>query len=128
MADPPTLETIFPNVDLKHSLKEHYDTNTLVEKITQYVKLIPNFYNLRLDPQLTLLVLDIIKSEVTCKDTDHIALLIQILTPIFGLNDLDVKVIKQQITFLKNNCHIKGVPLTKKYIKSCTRWLSRRIG
>jgi hypothetical protein len=128
MGDLPTLESIFPNADLTFSLKEHYDTHSLIEKATQYIKLIPNYQKLRLDPQLTLLILNIIQNEIKQKDFDHIALLIQILTPLFGLNDFDINIIKQQIAFLKNNSHIIGIPYSKKAFKSASRWIFRKIG
>jgi hypothetical protein len=83
-----TLESIFPNVDLKHSLKDHHETQSLIDKTTQYIRLIPNFQKLRLDPQLTILILNIITNEITQKDFNHADLLIQVFAPLFNLNEL----------------------------------------
>jgi hypothetical protein len=129
MSDPPsTLTDIFPNADLENLLQDHVTVNTLISKLTAYIKLIPNFTELKLEPELTKLLLNIIKAEINNKDTDQTTILIQALTQTFNLNDKEIAIIKQQITFLKNNSFIKGIPMSKKCIKSCTRWLSRKIG
>jgi hypothetical protein len=127
-ADNPTLESIFPNAELIHSLKDHHETQSLIDKTMQYIKLIPNYQKLRLDPQLTLLILNIIKNEITKKEFDHGELLIQVFSPLFALNENEINIIKQQLAFFKNNGKVKGIPLSKKVIKSCFRWVSRRIG
>jgi hypothetical protein len=129
MSDPPTtLTNIFPNADLKNLLQDHVSVNTLISKLVTFIKLIPNFTELKLEPELTKLLMNIVKDEINNKDTDQITILIQALTQTFNLNDKEIAVIKQQITFLKNNSYVKGIPLSKKCIKSCTRWLSRKIG
>jgi hypothetical protein len=128
MADPPsTLTDIFPNADLTNLLQDHVTVNTLISKLTAYIKLIPNFIELKLEPELTKLLMNIVKDEINNKDTDQTTILIQALTQTFNLNDKEIAVIKQQITFLKNNGLVKGIPIAKKYIKSCTRWISRKI-
>jgi hypothetical protein len=89
--------------------------------------MIPLFQKLRLNPELTKIILNIIKSEVD-KNEDPVDILIQVLQPIFGLTTAEIDIIKQQATFLKDNNHIVGIPLSKKYIKSATRWITRKIG
>ncbi len=129
MSDPPTtLTNIFPNADLTNLLQDHVTVNTLISKLTTYIKLIPNFIELKLEPELTKLLMNIAKDEINNKDTDQTTILIQALTQTFNLNDKEIAVIKQQITFLKNNGLVKGIPIAKKYIKSCTRWISRKVG
>jgi hypothetical protein len=129
MSDPPTsLTDIFPNADLENLLKNHVSVNTLISKLTSYIKLIPNFTELKLEPELTKLLMNVIKDEINNKDTDQKTILIQALTQTFNLNDKEIAIIKQQITFLTNNNLVKGIPLSKKYIKSGTRWISRKIG
>ena len=61
------------------------------------------------------------------KKTNKNDLLITVLSRVFNLNGEEINILNQQLEFLKNNKHIKGIPLSKKYIKSCTRWISRRI-
>jgi hypothetical protein len=129
MSDPPTsLTDIFPNADLKNSLKNHVSVNTLILKLTTYIKAIPNFIELKLEPELTKLLMNIVKDEINNKNTDQTTILIQALTQTFNLNDKEIAIIKQQITFLTNNNLITGTPMIKKCIKSATRWISRKIG
>ena len=132
MAETPTLETIYPNIDLKHFLKDHFDKHSLVAKTIQYIRLIPNFNKLRLDPELTLLIMNIIKSELPpnllTEEIDIINTLIDILNQIFALNDQEMSIIKQQIIFLKNNRKVIGISTYKKILKSSTRWLTRKLG
>ncbi len=128
MADPTeSLQGLFPNVDLTNSVLTHNNVQTLITKITKYIKLIPQFQKLKLDPELTKIILNIIKSEVD-KNTDPVDILIQVLQSVFSLNPDEINIIKQQATFLKNNNHIIGIPISKKYIKSATRWVTRKIG
>jgi hypothetical protein len=125
----PTLDSIYPNVDLTHSLKEHYKKHTLIDKAVNYIKLIPAYGELKLDPQLTLLVLDIIQNEINkLPGSNIIDLLIQILNTVFSLTDLENEVIKLQIKFLNNNKHVKGIPFSKKFLKSSVRWFTRKLG
>jgi hypothetical protein len=122
-----TLESLFPNADLTNSVLTHSNVQTLITKLIKYVQLIPQYQKLKLNPELTKIVLNIIKSEID-KDTDPVDVLIQVLQPIFSLSDQEVDIIKQQAVFLKDNNHIIGIPISKKYIKSATRWVTRKIG
>ncbi len=129
MSDPPTsLNDIFPNADLKNSLKNHVNVNTLIQKLTTYIKTIPNFIELKLEPELTKLLMNIVKDEINDKNTDQTTILIQALTQTFNLNDKEVTIIKQQISFLTNNNLITGTPIIRKYIKSVTRWIGKKLG
>ena len=122
------IQEIFPNIDLKNSLKIHFDKETLINKITSLIGFIPNYQSLKLDIELTKLVINIIEDELkNDKTTNKNDLLTTVLGRIFNLNGDELKVLNQQLEFLKNNKHIKGIPLSKKYIKSATRWFSRRI-
>jgi hypothetical protein len=125
----PTLDSLFPHHDLDGSLKDHFDTQTLIQKLVQYVKLIPNFNTLKLSPAVTLKVMNILKSEISNPDTDQVELLVQVLTMVFNLNSNETVMIKQQALFLQKDLKIiKGIPLSKKFVKTATRWLSRKLG
>ncbi len=132
MSDPPIVATspvdIFPNADLNFLLNDHFTVNTLIDKLVKYVKLIPNFNVLKLEPEITKLLMNIIKDEIKSKETDQEAILVQALTQTFNLNDKEIAVIKQQITFLKNNSLISGIPMSKKIFKSTTKWIFRKLG
>ncbi len=122
------LEDIFPNADLKHFLADHFNVNTLISKITKYVSKIPDVQKLKLDPELTSLLMNIIKDELRNKDADPTDVLISALTPIFNLNDSDIAILKQQIVYLKNNKLLIGIPFSKKLFKSSTRYIFRKFG
>jgi hypothetical protein len=128
----PSLESIYPNVDLKRFLKDHFDKHSLINKAVQFIKLIPAFEKLKLDPELTLLLLNIIKSEIPQstidKETVIIELLITIMSQIYSLCELEINIIKQQVVFLSNNRKVKGISTYKKILKSSTRWLTRKLG
>ena len=129
---PLSLESIYPNVNLKRFLKDHFDKNILIEKSVQFIKLIPAYEKLKLDPELTLLILNIIKSEIPQatlnKEIATIELLIAILSQIYSLCELEINIIKQQVVFLGNNKKVKGISTYKKFFKSSTRWLTRKLG
>ena len=122
------IQEIFPNIDLKNSLKTHFDKETLINKITSLIGFIPNYQSLKLDIELTKLVINIIEDELkNDKKTNKNDLLITVLGKIFNLSGDDLNVLNQQLVFLKDNKQITGIPLSKKYIKSATRWITRRI-
>ncbi len=56
---------------------------------------------MKLEPELTKLLMNIVKDEINNKNTDQTAVLIQALTQTFSLDQTEIAVIKQQITFLK---------------------------
>jgi hypothetical protein len=93
------LTDIFPNADLSNLLADHYNVNTLISKLVAYINLIPNFKDIKLEPELTKLLMNIIKDEIKNKGVDQTTILIQALTQTFNLNDKEIAVIKQQITF-----------------------------
>jgi hypothetical protein len=131
MSDPPVVTSptdIFPNADLTNLLCDHFTTNTLIDKLVKYVKLIPNFNVLKLEPEITKLLMNIIKDEIKSKETDQEDILIQALTQTFNLTSDEIAVIKQQIIFLKNNSLIVGIPMSKKIFKSTTKWIFRKLG
>jgi hypothetical protein len=123
------IQQIFPNVDLKNSLKTHFDKETLINKITSLIGFIPNYQSLKLNVELTKLVSNIIEDELkNDKVTNKNDLLVTVLTKVFNLSGDDINVLNQQLVFLKDNKQITGIPISKKYIKSATRWITRKIG
>jgi hypothetical protein len=125
----PNLQDFFPNHELSGILKDHFDSLTLVNRITHFVKLIPEFEKLRTDPHLTTLIRNIIEDEINNKEIDKDAVLMKALQSIFpDLTASEVNSIQQQIPFLQTFKLIKGIPLSKKLFKSTTRWIFRKIG
>ena len=94
------IQEIFPNIDLKNSLKTHFDKETLINKISSLISFIPNFQSLKLDIELTKLVINIIEDELkNDKKTNKNDLLTTILGKIFNLNGDELKVLNQQLEF-----------------------------
>jgi hypothetical protein len=126
---PPSLQDFFPNHELTGLLKDHFDSLSLVNRITAYVKLIPEFNKLRLDPHLTALIRNIIEDEINGKEINKDTVLMKTLQSIFpDLTEQEVAVIQQQIPFLQTFKLIKGIPFSKKLLKTTTRWIFRKIG
>jgi len=124
-----TATDIFPSVDLKGSLLNHFENESLIQDLIKFVKLIPNYGKLKLDIELTSLIINIIEDKLKGKSTDDKTnILVQVLTQIFNLNPNEITIIQQQITFLQNNNFIKGIPITKKIFKYITKWIFRKIG
>jgi hypothetical protein len=125
----PTIADFFPNHELSGLLKDHFNSLTLVNRITNFVKLIPEFEKLRTDPHLTALIRNIIEDEITDKEINKDTVLMKSLQSIFpDLTAAEVAIIQQQIPFLQTFKLIKGIPFSKKLLKTATRWIFRRIG
>jgi hypothetical protein len=94
------IQQIFPNVDLKNSLKTHFDKETLINKITSLIGFIPNYQSLKLNVELTKLVSNIIEDELkNDKVTNKNDLLVTVLTKVFNLSGDDINVLNQQLVF-----------------------------
>ncbi len=117
-------------VEFKHSLELHVRENKLVDDITETIQKIPNLDKLKLDPQLTIYICNVIENIITKHDAKTIKksdLCVKILTNIFNLQDNEVGAIEKQIIFLSNNKAIKKIKLSKKIISSIGNWVTRKI-
>jgi len=128
MTDKPDL------IDLKNSLKTHSDKYTLITDIVDFVrKKIPvNIVDLKLHPQLTKLVCDIIEDRLknNKKKINKLDVLISVMREIFaevGLNEHDKNVLHQQVEFLHENNKIKGIRIAKKVFKNVGSWIFRKF-
>ena len=104
-------------VDIKNSLQKHtlfYNLlDEIVKKLTTEIKSIDKT---KLDPELTLLVCNLLENSFTSGNKykiDKKQLVIQILTQIFNLHDGEKEIIGQQVDFLFLNKKIKKVRLLK---------------
>jgi hypothetical protein len=123
-----SLEELFPNADLRKSLKQHYNLNNIILKLVAYVQKIHAFQDLRLEPELTALLLNIVKDQIVDKNIDQINLVIQVLQLTFNLLPSELKIIQQQIKYIQTNKLVKGIALSKKFIKSSSRWVQKKLG
>jgi len=102
-------------VPIKHSLIKHTMFYNLMDDIINKIKNeIKSIEKLKLDPELTLLVCNLIENTIPTGNKykiDKKDLSLQILTNIFALHDGEKEIINQQIEFLYNNNKIKKVPI-----------------
>jgi hypothetical protein len=117
-------------INLKHNLLQE----SLINKIKNIVKEKIGDINLpkfRMDPQLTLLVCELIINlgdELgLTKDVNKNDLSLEILSSLYSLNPQEQQQIKQQIDFLSNNKQIKKVKLSKKIWASLCTWVLKKI-
>ena len=124
------LVSVSDMINLKHNLLQE----SLINKIKNIVKEKIGDINLpkfRMDPQLTLLVCELIMNlgdELgLTKDVNKNDLSLEILTSLYNLNSQEQQQIKQQIEFLSNNKQIKKVKLSKKIWASLCSWVLKKI-
>ncbi len=124
------LVSVSDMINLKHNLLQE----SLINKIKSIVKEKIGDINLakfRMDPQLTLLVCELIINlgdELgLTKDVNKNDLSLEILTSLYSLNPQEQQQIKQQIEFLSNNKQIKKVKLRKKIWASLCAWVLKKI-
>ena len=124
------LVSVSDMINLKHNLLQE----SLINKIKNIVKEKIGDINLpkfRMDPQLTLLVCELIMNlgdELgLTKDVNKNDLSLEILTSLYNLNSQEQQQIKQQIEFLSNNKQIKKVKLSKKIWASLCAWVLKKI-
>ena len=120
------LVSVSDMISLKHNLLQE----SLITKIKNIVKEKLGEVNLakfRMDPQLTLLVCELIVNlgdELgLTKEVDKNSLSLEIVSSLYSLNGVEQAQIKQQIEFLSNNKHIKKVKLSKKVFANLYVWL-----
>ena len=111
-------------VVIKNSLQKHTLFYDLMEGIiTRLKNQIKQIEKLKLDPELTLLVCNLIENSIPNKNKYNIDkkdLALQVFSQIFGLSDEDKNIITQQIDFLYNNDKIKKV----KFLMNAKNFLS----
>ncbi len=124
------LVSVSDMINLKHNLLQE----SLINKKKSIVKEKIGDINLpkfRMDPQLTLLVCELIINlgdELgLTKDVNKNDLSLEILTSLYSLNPQEQQQIKQQIDFLSNNKQIKKVKLSKKIWASLCAWVLKKI-
>jgi hypothetical protein len=131
-SNPSVPTTDNPLIDVKHSLKQHFDTYGTISKLVAFIKSIPQFQKLKNDIQLTNTVCDIIEELIpnNNKKVDKLQLLISVFTEAFkdyGFSPDDIDTLKKHVQYLWNNKLIKAIPLSKKLLKTATQWIFRRI-
>lgn len=116
-------------LDLKHGLSKHFLYNSLVQTIVMKVGGIPLVHELKLNPELTLLVCNIVENSVPSKKKiDKEKLVTEALTSIFTLTDDEQKAIKSQIEFLHDNKQIVKIDKVSKFFTDASVWFLKKFG
>jgi hypothetical protein len=117
-------------VEFKHTLASHIEQNKIIDEIVQIVSQIPNFSILKMDPEVTVYVCNVIEQKIKGehkKNVSKINLATLILTKIWNLEENELDIVTKQIKFLDNNGAIKKVSKSKKYKKYIKDWLVKKL-
>ena len=117
-------------VEFKNTVALHIKQNKLVDDVIKIIKEIPNLETLRLDPELTKYICNVIKNTISKEEEKQISksdLCITILISLFNLDDKEVDFVSKQIKYLENNKEIKKVAVSKKARRSAWEWVKRKF-
>ena len=90
-------------VEFKHTLASHIEQNKIIDEITQIISQIPNFINLRMDPEVTVYVCNVIEQKIKGehkKNVSKLDLATLILTKVWNLEEQELDIVTKQIKFL----------------------------
>ena len=117
-------------VEFKNTVALHIKQNKLVDDVIKIIKEIPNLETLRLDPELTKYICNVIKNTISKEEEKQICknnLCATILINLFNLDDKEVDFVSKQIKYLENNKEIKKVAVSKKARRSAWEWVKRKL-
>jgi len=115
-------------VDFKHSVKNHLAEHETFQKVVNIIQNIPCVEKLRLDPELTLYVCKCLENVIEkVNKVDKKALVIRVLSSIFGLSPQEQDILGQQIEFCYNNGKINKSSVIKCVKKSMGNWITKKL-
>ena len=117
-------------VEFKNTVALHIKQNKLVDDVRKVIKEIPNLESLRLDPELTKYICNVIKNTISKEEEKQICksdLCVTILINLFNLDEKEVDFVSKQIKYLENNKEIKKVAVSKKARRSMWGWVKRKF-
>jgi len=117
-------------IEFKNTVALHIKQNKLVDDVIKKIKEIPNLDELRMDPELTKYICNVIQNTITKQEEKQICksnLCATILISLFNLDDKEINAVSKQIKYLENNHEIKTVKTSKKITKSVWGWIKRKI-
>ena len=117
-------------VNFKNTVALHIKQNKLVDDVITKIKEIPNLNDLRLDPELTKYICNVIKNTITKQEEKIICqsnLCATILIKLLDLDDREINAVDKQIKYLENNNEIKTVKVSKKLKKSMWAWFKKKV-
>ena len=117
-------------VPFKNTLAAHIKQNKIIDDVCKIIAEIPDLNKMRLDPELTVYVCNIIENLIEKKDKKEISkldLASTILAKACNLEATDLDIVIKQIKFLDNNGRIKKASATKKITRSAWEWFKRKV-
>ena len=117
-------------VPFKNTLAAHIKQNKIIDDVCKIIAEIPDLNKMRLDPELTVYVCNIIENLIEKKDKKEINkldLASTILVKACNLEATDLDTVIKQIKFLDNNGRIKKASTTKKISKTAWDWFKRKV-
>jgi hypothetical protein len=117
-------------VVFKNTLAAHVKQNKIIDDVCKILTEIPDLNRMRLDPELSLYVCNIIENLIDKKDKKEISkldLASTILTKACNLEENELNVVIKQIKFFDNNGRIKKASTSKKISKSAWEWFKRKV-
>jgi hypothetical protein len=95
--------------------------------LEERVKALPNYIELRLNPEIILLACNLIENSVGKKDKiQKKEIVVKILSGIFNYSPADKKGVEDTVEFLHANKRIKRVKLIKKVLLFVGEWIKRK--
>ena len=117
-------------VFFKKTLAAHVKQNKIIDDVCKIISEIPELNRMKLDPELTFYVFNIIENLIEKSDKKEINklnLASMILTKACNLEENEVDAVIKQIKFLDNNGRIKKASTIKKLSKSAWGWFKRKV-
>ena len=90
-------------------LKLHTEINDIIQRVSLLVREIPEFHLLKGNHDLCVYVLKLVTNMVKSKTIDVEAIVIQVMTKVFELNDTETAILREQIQYLQSSGAIKRV-------------------
>ena len=127
-------EVKLPNVKFKNNLSKHNIVYSLIEQISEKIKLIPQHEKLRTEIELVKTCCNIVENLVQRKNKkqkqpiDKKQLVIDALTAVFNYNEQEKALVFSLIDYLFNNDQIKKFSyykLTKNFLSSVAKIKSK---
>ena len=117
-------------VVFKNTLAAHVKQNKIIDDVCKIISEIPELNRMKLDPELTVYVCNIIENLIDKnekKEISKLQLASMILTKACNLEENELDAVIKQIKFLDNNGRIKKASTVKKLSKSAWGWFKRKV-
>ena len=116
---------------VRNSLKTHYDFHQAVINISTKVMQIPNYLDVKFNPEFISLICDLMQNEIkddkSSTTVDKIELIIAIYKYIFpNITTTDLDVIRQNMVFFIDNKLIKKMSTINYIFRKSKKYMSKK--